>query len=125
MNFLLLITALVLFILIAPLAIIYKLITNLFKLKKLNDWLLRIALSIDQLGNVVADDFFNLLLIKNDCFSPFGDEDETISSVLGKNYQLNNLTFLGELLRKLLYVFDKNHSVDSIEEDEKFIKEKK
>lgn len=125
MNFLLLITALVLFILIAPVAIIYKLIANLFKPQELNNWLLRIALSIDQLGNVVADDFFNLLLIKNDCFSPFGDEDETISSVLGKNYQLNNLTFLGELLRKLLYVFDKDHSVDSIEEDEKFIKEKK
>jgi hypothetical protein len=49
----------------------------------------------------------------------FGNEDETISGVIGKNKRLNTLTFAGRLLDKLLDTIDKNHSIDAIEEDEK------
>ena len=78
-------------------------------------WLRRLALSLDQLGNVIADDLFNWLLIRDDHIARFGDEDETISSVIGKNYLENNLTMLGRALRYLLHILDTNHSVNSIE----------
>ena len=113
-NFLLLITASFLFLIIAPIAIFYKLIFS----RKLGVWFFRLSVSLDQLGNVLADDLFNKTLIKNLGFSQFGNEDETISSVIGKNYQHQNLTKTGEILRRILYFFEKNHSVKSIEKDE-------
>ena len=103
-----------LFIVVAPLAIFYKLIFS----RELSNWFFRLAISLDQAGNVLADDLFNKILIKKLGFNDFGNEDETISSVIGKNYQSNNLTKTGEMLRKMLYFFEKNHSIKSIEKDE-------
>lgn len=76
-----------------------------------------LALSLDQLGNVIAQDVFNLLLIKKGGIS-FGNEDETISSVLGKNKLDNKLTRLGKGLDYILNKIDKNHTIKSIEKDE-------
>jgi hypothetical protein len=82
-------------------------------------YLYNIARGIDQLGNVVCGRLFNLTLIISNSIHKFGNEDETISSVIGKNKLANTLTFVGRLLDKLLDIIDKNHSTDAIEEDEK------
>jgi hypothetical protein len=81
------------------------------------EYLFKIALAIDQLGNVVCAKLFNIILITNIGYK-FGKEDETISSVLGKNKKQNTLRFLGKLLDLILDQIDKNHSIKSIEEDE-------
>jgi len=96
-----------------PLGFIYQLISSL--LKASNQYLFKIAKSIDQLGNVVCKDLFNLTLIKQDHLNGFGNEDETISSVLGKNKGLNNLTWIGKALERLLNLIDKNHVEKAIE----------
>ena len=80
--------------------------------------LYNIARGIDQLGNVVCGQLFNLTLIKK-AGHKFGNEDETISSVIGKNKRTNTLTAAGCLLDTLLDAIDKNHSIKAIEEDEK------
>ena len=64
-------------------------------------FLLSVALSIDLLGNVVCRDLFNHVLIKPGAH-PFGDNRETISSVLGKNQARNQLTDLGRGLANVL-----------------------
>jgi hypothetical protein len=51
---------------------------------KRGKYLYKIALGIDQLGNIVCARLFNFFLIDLDGYQ-FGDEDETISSVIGKN----------------------------------------
>ncbi len=77
----------------------------------------KIALGIDQLGNVVCARLFNFFLITKEGYQ-FGNEDETISSVLGKNKKQNTLRFLGKLLDLILDQIDRNHSIKSIEADE-------
>jgi 8-oxo-dGTP diphosphatase len=83
---------------------------------KRGKYLYRIALGIDQLGNVVCARLFNFFLIDADGYQ-FGNEDETISSVIGKNKQTNTLTMFGMLLDSLLEKIDKNHSIDAIEKN--------
>jgi 8-oxo-dGTP diphosphatase len=84
---------------------------------KRGEYLFRIAVSIDQLGNVVCSKLFNIILITSSGYQ-FGKEDETISSVLGKNKELGTLRFLGKLLDLLLDQIEKDHSIRSIEADE-------
>jgi 8-oxo-dGTP diphosphatase len=84
---------------------------------KRGKYMYKIALGIDQLGNVVCKHLFNITLIKKDGYK-FGNEDETISSVIGKNKVLNKLTYTGMLLSMLLDAIDENHSIKSIEADE-------
>jgi hypothetical protein len=86
---------------------------------KREKYLFNIALGIDQLGNIVCAKLFNLTLIYPSSIYKFGNEDETISGVIGKNKRANTLTFTGRLLDKLLDIIDKNHSIKAIEEDEK------
>jgi hypothetical protein len=83
---------------------------------KRGKYLYKIALGIDQLGNIVCARLFNFFLIDLDGYQ-FGDEDETISSVIGKNKQANTLTMFGMLLDVILEKIDKNHTVDAIEND--------
>ena len=109
---------------LSPLLIV-GIIWSLIKLAigmRIKDWWNRIgdyfficAKAIDQLGNVMCRDMFNSLLIKDDT-EPFGDEDETISSVLGRNYMSKNLTMVGKGLAWLLNALDPNHVQDAIGE---------
>lgn len=80
-------------------------------------YMFKIALGIDQLGNVVCARLFNFFLITQEGYQ-FGNEDETISSVLGKNRKTNTLTLFGMMLDWLLDIIEKDHSIRSIEEDE-------
>jgi hypothetical protein len=60
---------------------------------------------------------FNEILIKGKDHQ-FGNPDETISSVLGKNLRNKKLTLLGRVLNAVLNRIDENHSINAIEEDE-------
>lgn len=114
-NVLLFFVAVLLVVMLMPLAVFVKVVIAIGRRRFDWSWFRRLALSFDQLGNVIADDFFNWLLIRDDHIAPFGDEDETVSSVLGKNYLAENLTLFGRILRRVLHWFDPNHSVKSIE----------
>lgn len=79
-----------------------------------NKYFRDIALSLDQLGNVLCQHLFNLTLIKRGGYR-FGNVDETISSVVGKNYIAGTLTKTGMVLASVLNRVDKNHVVKSID----------
>ncbi len=80
----------------------------------LNNYWRNLAISLDQFGNVAMSGLFNVILIKGNSHL-FGDPDETISSVLGKNQEVGALAFLGRRLTALLDTIEKNHSLKSIE----------
>lgn len=117
-NILLFFVALALVFTLTPLAFLIKIAFGVCRMRFDWDWFRRLAYSLDQFGNVIADDMFNLLLINADEPDGFGNPDETISSVLGKNERAGNLTVLGVWLKNILHWFDKNHAIKSIEEDE-------
>ena len=123
LSILLLKVAVVLFVLLLIPAIIWGIVASFWKRKFKNGtneiakWFYAWALSIDQLGNVVCKELFNDALITPSGIE-FGNPDETISSVLGKNKLNNSLTWLGKSLDWILNKLDPNHSINSIEEDE-------
>lgn len=73
-----------------------------------------LAIAKDQYGNAVGKYVFNYCLIKPDGYK-FGNIDETISSVIGKNKIINKLTRIGKLLDYILDLLDSNHSIESID----------
>jgi len=123
MGILLLIIAIVLFVVLAPLGLLFNLFYYFYKrkffkaFKEVNTDMFYIALSIDQLGNTVFKHLFNWALRKKDGYR-FGNPDETISGVLGKNKLIGTLTTTGKVLDWILNKIDKNHSINSIEADE-------
>lgn len=119
-KILLFITAVILSLLISPVGIIfgyvYNLITKGFKgaNKEFADHCLAMAHAIDQTGNTVNKDLFNIVLIYKDGYK-FGNPDETISSVLGKNYVMKTQRITGLLLDYVLDFIDFNHTIKSID----------
>lgn len=109
-GLLLLITALVLAAILIPICFVFTLFY-----RGRSAFLMRVAVSVDQLGNVVGARLFNIALIKKSGWQ-FGNEDETISSVLGKNNMLGQLKPMGRWLGRLLDSIDTNHLAKSIEE---------
>lgn len=83
--------------------------------KRFDRQMLAIATGIDQTGNVVCVDLFNLVLINNKGYK-FGNRKETISSALGKNQRDGTLTIAGTALCDLLDLIDKDHCFKSIDE---------
>lgn len=112
MGILLAFVAVILTIIIAPIAMIYEIIT-FFRFSTISKYFFNIAISIDQLGNVVCQALLNDLLVKKDGFR-FGNPDETISSVLGRNHLTKTLYPLGRGLRWTLDKIQKDHCVKSI-----------
>ena len=84
-------------------------------IKRLNQYFFVLEMSIDQFGNVAMQDLFNDLLINKKATHLFGHEDETISSVLGKNKAANTLSKTGKILANFLDWIDPNHVLNSIE----------
>jgi len=121
MGLLLFIIAVVLTIITVPVGILYGFIKCLLKFdfkelfRKTNKYFRLLAISIDQMGNVAMQDLFNDIFIKRNGYQ-FGNEDETISSVLGKNERLQSLSGLGKLIVRFLNFIDPNHALNSIEE---------
>jgi Zn-dependent protease len=112
-GLILLIIALLIGIVILLIGFIYQLVTVL--LNNCNTYFYKMAQSIDQLGNVVCTNLFNDVLIKRQSVHKFGHEDETISSVLGKNKITNTLTTVGKWLATFLNKIEKDHVEKAIE----------
>ena len=103
----------------APLLALHLTICLLISTK--NDYGLNVFIAWDQLLNVLAAPALRVIF-KNPVYQ-FGYPDETISSVIGKN-----LKFYGKCADESLVIVDRvlskidptsrNHSIDSIEEDE-------
>jgi len=68
------------------------------------------AITIDKLANREFRTLWNKTLISKNGYV-FGDEKETISSVLGKNIQKGTLTNTGRIL---VFILTKKHCVDSV-----------
>lgn len=112
MGILLAFISVILLYILSPLLIIYSIFAA-SSFKSISDHFYKIAVSIDQLGNVIGSDLFNDIMISKDGFK-FGNEDETISSVLGRNYKTNTLKTTGKILRWTLDKIQPNHCVNSI-----------
>jgi hypothetical protein len=100
----------ILYLILAPLGIIYGLIS---KPKETGNKLIGLAESIDRTGNVICAELFNKLLLRNS-ENHFGDGRETISSVIGRNVLAGTLSPLGRIINKLLDMVQKGHSVRNI-----------
>ena len=111
-GFILLIIALCLSVVILPIGFAFQAIASVFR--TVDKYLFTIAKSIDQLGNVVCEHLFNVTLIKKNGYK-FGNEDVTISHVLGMNEKTNSLSFAGKMLAWLLNTIDKDHNQKAIE----------
>ena len=116
MGSLLFLISIVLLVITGPLGFIYGLFHSLFTrgLSGVGEYLLQIAISIDQLGNVLMQHLLNLLWIRPGGY-PFGNRDETISSALGRNKRDGTLTLFGRWIDALLDRIDANHSLNSID----------
>jgi 8-oxo-dGTP pyrophosphatase MutT (NUDIX family) len=113
---LLFLVSLILLILTGPFGFLYGLLYSLFTkgFRGIGEYLLKIAVSVDQLGNVLMQHLLNALWIKKGGYR-FGNRDETISSALGRNKKLDSLTRFGKLIDKILDKLDPNHSLNSID----------
>ena len=86
-------------------------IVNFFEVKNKKGYFRSTAINLDVWGNVEFRTFWNNHLIKNKISYPFGLQGETISSVLGKNILLNNLTNTGKVL---VWILTEKHCIDAI-----------
>lgn len=113
-GLILLVVAILLFIPLAPIGFLIGVIYSIFKWE-LGNYFQDIAIAIDQGGNVVLRHLLNMSLIKSKkpalCF---GNEDDTISCVLGRNQRDKNLSNLGKLICNILDLIDKDHCKNSI-----------
>jgi 8-oxo-dGTP pyrophosphatase MutT (NUDIX family) len=113
---LLFVISLVLLVLTGPLGFLYGLLHSLLSrgFRGVGEYLLQLAVSIDQLGNVLMQHLLSGLWIKTGGY-PFGNRDETISSALGRNKREGTLTAFGRAIDALLDRIDPNHSLNSID----------
>lgn len=115
-GFLLFLVSIVLLVLTGPLGFVYGVFHSLFTkgIQGLGEYFLKIAISIDQLGNVLMQHLLNLLWVKRNGYA-FGNRDETISSAIGKNKRQGTLTPFGRFFDTLLDTIDPDHSLNSID----------
>lgn len=94
--------------------------------KEIGDYFYTLAYSLDTFANVLCESAMNTVLIKNDTIFishssgniikvdlRFGELNETISKVLGRNKHYENLSLYGIFLANLLNYIDKNHVEDA------------
>ena len=72
------------------------------------------AINIDKFGNREFRTSLNKCLIHKNSPFEFGNMNETISSVLGKNQRFGHLTKFGKIICLILDTIDKNHCEKSI-----------
>jgi hypothetical protein len=101
--------------LLTPFFLLYSLL-KYRSFKDMNNHWMKIAISLDQLGNVVGKHALNDTLVKGHGYE-FGHEDDTISEVLGKNKRLGDLTKAGMFLCNQLNKIDENHVEDAADSD--------
>ncbi len=95
-------------------------ITIVFKKKEIRQKVFKdLAIGKDQYTNITIQFLFNNWMLKNNSKHLFGNPDETISSVFGKNKRDNTLNKFGNFWAMFLNTLDKNHVEKAIEDDEK------
>ena len=94
---------------------IYYVITFKWRsgIKQLDRWLLNLALSVDQFGNVSCSTTLQILLTKKGAHS-FGNEDDTVSYCLGRAFYQDKLTPLGKIIVKILNTLDTDHVLKAV-----------
>ena len=94
-----------------PLTIVYHLFTLKFLkgFNRVGEYFHQMALSIDQFANVSLQTPLNLLMIKGEQKHLFGDEDDTVSYIIARNYYLNSLTKFGMFWAWFLNFVDTDH----------------
>ena len=107
-GFILLLIAVLLSIVLYPFGWVYSLITFRMSIKRLSGYLFVTALGVDQLGNIVMSTMFNDIMITK-YGHKFGDEDQTVSMVLGVNKAMGTLTRFGKLIADILNKIDPDH----------------
>ncbi len=112
MGFILMIIAWLMIIICSPIGFIWAAFKQPVK------YFFKIAVSLDQLGNVICCEVLNAWMLKDNAIDFFGNPDETVSSVLGKNKLNQSLSGFGIIIDKILNKLDDNHSIKAIEEDE-------
>lgn len=119
MEFILFLAAIILCYILFPIFLCYVILKSIFKwdIRILKIWFYRTSYSVDQTGNVIGNNLMNDILIKKGGYQ-FGNPDETISSVIGKNYRDDTLTVLGKSIRFILDSLDYNHCLNSIDNEE-------
>ncbi len=117
-SLVLLITAIVLLYVLLPLVCFYMLIKYLINqnTRAFVVWACKTARSIDVFFNVIGADVMIDTLIKKGGYK-FGNQKETISSVIGKNDRMGTLTRLGRFLRWLLDKIEEDHCKDAINDE--------
>jgi hypothetical protein len=69
------------------------------------------SVAIDKFGNVTMPNMWDFLFVKKGGYL-FGNENETISSVLGKNLVLKKLTIFGYII---VFILTKKHCMNAID----------
>ncbi len=113
-SFFLLLLAVLLSVIFYPFGWLYSMITFRLNIKKLGQYWFIMAVSVDQLGNTVMSTLFNDLLIRK-YGHKFGDEDQTISMVLGVNKAMGTLSKTGRFVADILNAIDPMHVEKAIE----------
>lgn len=83
--------------------------------KTLSDKTYKSATLISQLGNVWMKEILNDVCITSEG-TPYGDEDDSISDITGRNLRDKKLTKTGIGLAKFLDILGENHVLESIDE---------
>lgn len=77
-------------------------------------YLFNVIIWIDQGVNVIFSPLLNLMVDKQG--ARFGDPDETLSSVMGKNSKRKTCKVCNWICRNILHPIDRNHCENSIED---------
>lgn len=117
MEILLYIVAKLMYAILSPITMLYAIIKLTFK-GGLMKYFYNLALSIDQLGNVMIAPMANDILLKNGAPKLYGDPDETISHVTGVNYVSETLTDFGYFVAHSLDAVDKDHVTKASENEQ-------
>ncbi|WP_312395755.1 hypothetical protein [Chryseobacterium sp.] len=103
------------YLLFLPLTFINFIVVALTSKDNANGYFRSTAVNIDKFGNREFRSLWNLAL-RNKSGYKFGNFEETISSVLGKNERDGTLSMIGKVLVWILNTIDKNHCRNSITE---------
>ena len=114
----LLLVAWALIVVLLPLVCVYMLLKRVVhgNGRMIKVWAYKTARAIDVFGNSQASELFNDALIKEGGYK-FGNKQETISSVLGKNERDRTLTWIGKIIRILIDVWNEDHCINNINEE--------
>ena len=116
----LLILSILLVVVFTVLSFIYTIFYTAFTLKfqtginNFGSYMSKMALALDQFGNVSCSTLLQITLSKKGGFK-FGDEDDTVSYILGRLKYQKKLTIFGKLMVLILHLIERNHVELAIE----------